>query len=99
MVTEFGMSAKLGSVSYAGQQLQYLNRTIPDNSQLSPRTRELIDDEVRAIVTEQYARAEALLLAHREALETLSQELLENETLDGSAVEAVLTHEDADEHV
>src|SRR5512139_2876973 len=42
MVTELGMSDKLGSVSYATQQLQYLGGAIEDNSQISPETRQVI---------------------------------------------------------
>jgi cell division protease FtsH len=90
MVTEFGMSAKLGSVRYGGQQLQYLGGAMPDNSRLSPQTQQIIDGEVQNLVTEQYERAQALLREHREALESLAKELLEHETLDGSAVAAAL---------
>jgi len=90
MVTEFGMSELLGSVRYAGQQLQYLGGAIEDSSNLSPKTRELIDAEVQRIVTEQYERARALLTAHRAALETLARRLLEQETLDGCAVQEAL---------
>jgi cell division protease FtsH len=90
MVTEFGMSQVLGSVRYAGQQLQYLGGAIEDNSGLSPKTRETIDAEVQRIVTEQYERAQKLLQEHRAALETLTQELLQKETLDGSAVKMAL---------
>ncbi len=94
MVSEFGMSAKLGSVRYAGQQLQYLGGVMQDNSQISPRTREIIDAEVQSIITEQFERAQNLLKEHRGPLETLAKELLEHETLDGSAVQAALeTHE------
>jgi cell division protease FtsH len=85
MVTEFGMSEKLGSVRYAGQQLQYLTGAV-DSSDAGPRTRELIDSEVQRIVTEQYERAQRLLTEHRTALETLAQELLKRETVDGKAV-------------
>ena len=93
MVTEFGMSEKLGSVRYAGQQLRYLGGMVQDNSQLSPRTQEIIDSEVQAIVSEQYERAQALLREHRDALDILAAELLEHETLDGSAVQAALGRE------
>jgi cell division protease FtsH len=91
MTTEFGMSEQLGSVRYAGQQLQYLGGRVEDNSQLSPHTRELIDAEVKRIITEQIERAQALLQEHRSALETLAHNLLQQETLDGSAVELALT--------
>jgi len=90
MVTEFGMSEKLGSVRYAGQQLQYLGGSVEDNSQLSPETRQVIDSEVQRIVTEQYERAQALLKAHQAAHKTLAQQLLEQETVSGSAVKEAL---------
>jgi cell division protease FtsH len=90
MVTEFGMSDKLGSVRYAGQQLQYLGGAVEDNSSISPQTREVIDAEVRRIVTEQYERAQALLKEHPTALETLTRQLLAQETVDGSAVKQAL---------
>jgi cell division protease FtsH len=90
MVTEFGMSEKLGSVRYAGQQLQYLGGSVEDNSQLSPETRQVIDSEVRLIVTEQYTRAQALLKEHQAAHKTLAQQLLKQETVNGSEVKAAL---------
>jgi len=93
MITEFGMSAKLGSVRYAGQQLQYLGGVMQDNSQLSPHTREVIDTEVQNIITEQYEKAQVILREHRGALEILAKELLDQETVDGSAVGAALEAE------
>jgi len=91
MVSEFGMSDKLGSVRYAGQQLQYLGGTVEDNSGISPETREQIDKEVQRLVTEQYERAQALLAEHHAALQSLAGRLLEHETVDGSAVREALT--------
>jgi cell division protease FtsH len=90
MVTEFGMSEKLGSVRYAGQQLQYLGGSVEDNSQLSPETRQVIDGEVQRLVTEQYERAQALLKAHQAAHKTLAQQLLKQETVSGSVVKEAL---------
>lgn len=90
MVTEWGMSEALGWVRYAGQQLQYLGGAIEDNAGLSPETRELIDSEVKRIVTEQVERAQSLLTQHRPALELLTEELLRCETVDGSAVAAAI---------
>jgi cell division protease FtsH len=90
MVTEFGMSEKLGSVRYAGQQLQYLGGSVEDNSQLSPETRQVIDGEVQRLVTEQYERAQALLKEHRAAHKTLAQQLLKQETVSGIDVKEAL---------
>ena len=96
MVTEWGMSEALGWVRYAGQQLQYLGGTMEDNSSLSPETRELIDSEVKRIVTEQVERAQMLLTQHRPALELLTEELIRCETVDGSAVAAAIHGEKRD---
>jgi cell division protease FtsH len=90
MVTEFGMSEKLGSVRYAGHQLQYLAGSIEDNSQISPETRQVIDGEVQRLVTEQYTRAQELLKMHHTALNTLAQRLLKQETVTGSVVKEAL---------
>jgi cell division protease FtsH len=89
MTAEFGMSEKLGSVRYAGQQLQYLGASM-DESQTSPETREIIDREVQRVVTEQYERAQDLLTKHHTALERLAKQLLEHETVDGSVVRGAL---------
>ncbi len=90
MITEFGMSEQLGSVRYAGQQLQYLGGSVEDNSQISPETRKVIDAEVQRLVTEQYERAQALLKDHHPALTTLAQRLLKQETVSGSVVKEAL---------
>jgi cell division protease FtsH len=91
MVTEFGMSEKLGSVRYAGQRLQYLGTAVEESSDASAATHETIDDEVRRLVGEQFERAATLVAAHRDALNELSAELLKAESLDGSAVRAALS--------
>lgn len=93
MVTEYGMSEKLGSVRYAGQQLQYLGGAVQDNSQISSDTRQMIDGEIQRIVTEQYTLAYGCLQTHRAALESLTAQLLQQETVDGSAVKQALDNE------
>jgi cell division protease FtsH len=89
MVTEFGMSDKLGVVRYAGDQLQFLDtgEVTVSASQATLRT---IDEEVQRIVDEQYERARQLLTTHRGALDRLSRRLLEVETVDGDYVKEVL---------
>jgi cell division protease FtsH len=91
MVTEFGMSEKLGSVRYAGQRLQYLGNAVAEGSDASAATLETIDAEVRRIVGAQFERAVALLAAHRGVLSQLAAELLQAENLDGSAVREALS--------
>ncbi|HVP22215.1 MAG TPA: ATP-dependent zinc metalloprotease FtsH [Anaerolineaceae bacterium] len=94
MVTEFGMSEKLGVVRYATQQYQFLESN-DGSSVASPETLLLIDEEVQRITTEQYERAQKLLKEHRFALENLSQQLLKTETVDGEAVKQALATEPA----
>jgi cell division protease FtsH len=88
MVTEFGMSAKLGTVRYATQQYQYLQGE--SSTSASPETLKIIDEEVQRIIDEQYERAQQLLKDHRYALESLTQRLLQTETVDGTAVKQSL---------
>jgi cell division protease FtsH len=90
MVTEYGMSEKLGPARLAGPQLQYLSGATADMSQLSPHTRDAIDGEIERIIDTQYTRAQQLLATHRPALEHLMANLLEHETLDGSLVRHAL---------
>lgn len=90
MVTEFGMSEKLGSVRYAGQQLQYLSGVVRDNGQISPETQKMIDSEIQDIITTQYERAQKLIHENIDAVHALAQKLLESENLDGSVVEQAL---------
>ena len=86
MVTEFGMSEKLGSVRYAGEGLRFLGGAVGDGIDCSPETRQTIDAEVSRIIGEQADRAEALLGANRDVLSELATCLLGSESLDGSKV-------------
>ena len=86
MVTEFGMSEKLGSVRYAGDGLRYLGGTVGEGSDCSPETRQTIDAEVSRIIGEQADRAEGLLGTNRDVLSELATCLLGSESLDGSKV-------------
>ncbi len=88
MVTEFGMSDKLGTVRYATQQYQFLSGETTASA--SPETLKIIDEEVLRIIGEQYTRAQQLLKEHRAALECVTQQLLETETVDGAAVKQAL---------
>ena len=94
MVMEFGMSEKLGNVRYATQQYQFLSGE--SGTSASPETLKIIDEEVQRVITEQYERAEHLLLLRRSALEHLTRQLLETETVDGAAVKRALAETEED---
>ena len=85
MVCRFGMSARLGPLSYGKQSsLRFLDTPFGNSSErnFSEDTARAIDAEVRAIVETEYARARALLVRHELALRAIAARLLEVETLD-----------------
>ncbi|HWE23221.1 MAG TPA: ATP-dependent zinc metalloprotease FtsH, partial [Myxococcales bacterium] len=92
MVCEWGMSEKLGPLAFGeDQQEVFLGREFGHRARnFSEKTAIDIDDEVRKIVTEQFARAKGLLVENKAALDRIAEALLEWETLDGADVEALL---------
>ncbi len=89
MVTQFGMSEKLGNIDYANEQQSYLG-AFQQGSQVSPETQELIDEEVRKIVDEGYETARRILTEKAEDHRRLAEGLLEYETLTGDEITKVL---------
>jgi cell division protease FtsH len=82
MVTHWGMSPKIGPVSYkTSDEDPFLGREMHRQRQFSEHTQELIDEEVGRILLEADQRAEQLLREHRDELETITSELLEREEL------------------
>jgi cell division protease FtsH len=82
MVMNWGMSEKLGPVSYKlADDDPFLGREIHQQRQFSEHTLELIDAEVQHILHDAAARAKTLLIEKRADLETLSQALLKEEEL------------------
>jgi len=82
MVTHWGMSAKIGPVSYkTSDEDPFLGREIHQTRQFSEHTQELIDEEVARILLEADQKAEQLLREHRGELETITRALLEREEL------------------
>ncbi|MBU6397912.1 MAG: ATP-dependent zinc metalloprotease FtsH [Rhodospirillales bacterium] len=94
MVSEWGMSEKLGMVSYvdSGQEV-FLGHSMGGGKNVSEATAREIDDEVRRIIDHAYAEAKRILTERREDLERLAQGLLEYETLSGDEIQMVLRGE------
>jgi cell division protease FtsH len=94
MITEWGMSEKLGMVSYGdnGQEV-FLGHSVTQNKNVSEATAREIDNEVRAFVDHAYAEAKRILTERRDDLESLAQGLLEYETLSGDEIQQVLRGE------
>jgi cell division protease FtsH len=80
MVGRWGMSPAIGPVAVLPRD--GAGPLLPGASEVSPRTQELVDEEVRRVVEEAHGHVVALLKANRERLDSLASALLEHETLD-----------------
>ncbi|WP_396929937.1 ATP-dependent zinc metalloprotease FtsH [Mycolicibacterium sp.] len=90
MVTEYGMSAKLGAVKYGTDHGDpFLGRTMGTQSDYSHEVARDIDDEVRKLIEAAHTEAWAILTEYRDVLDTLAGELLEKETLHRKELEAI----------
>ena len=84
MVTRWGYSETLGTVSYGENQEEvFLGHSVSRTQNVSEATAQKIDDEVKRIVAEGHATARKILTKKHKDLETLAQGLLEYETLSG----------------
>jgi cell division protease FtsH len=91
MVTQWGMSDKLGPMAYGeNQQEVFLGHAITQSQNVSEATARLIDAEIRRIVDEGYGGAQHIISSNLERLHDLANALLEHETLTGEEVSAVL---------
>ena len=83
MICEYGMSDKLGPLSYGQHNHQpFLGRDLFEQKDYSEETSKEIDIEVRRLVTQAYERAREILTGRREMLDKLAQTLVEKEVLD-----------------
>ena len=91
MVCEWGMSEKLGPVSFGKKDEQiFLGREMAVHKNYSEATAVEIDEEIRRIVDENYARVVQLLKANVEILHKLSTHLMEKENLSGEEVDRII---------
>ena len=92
MVCTYGMSEKLGPIDYdSGQGEVFLARDLAQTVRnFSEHTAQLIDEEIRRIVEENYRRAMDILTENKERLELIADKLIEFETLSGDHVRELL---------
>lgn len=91
MVTEFGMSDKLGLICYNDDsQPVFLGKDMATHSAYSDDTAKMIDEEVRLIVAEQHERARKLLSDNRSVLDNMARVLIERETIFTEEVDMLL---------
>ena len=102
MVTQWGMSDKLGPLEYGeNQQEVFLGHSVSQTQNVSPETARLIDEEIRGIVDDAHVRAQKILNDNLDDLHTLGKGLLEYETLSGDEIKDLLAgkeiHKDFDD--
>ena len=93
MVTEFGMSEKLGPMTYGKKHGPiFLARDLAEERNYSEDIARVIDDEIRNLVESCHERAKSLLIEHRDKLDKIVEVLLERESLDQAEVASLLKY-------
>jgi cell division protease FtsH len=83
MVTQFGMSEVIGPLAVGDKEQEiFLGREFAQRREISERTAQMVDTEVKRLVDEAYARATQILTEHRELLDRIAVALLDRETID-----------------
>ncbi|WP_075280822.1 ATP-dependent zinc metalloprotease FtsH [Thermophilibacter provencensis] len=91
MVTRYGMSEELGAQVFGEAQHEvFLGRDYANHQDYSAETAKRIDDEVERIMREGHGRARSVLDERRRQMDTMARVLLERETVEGEAVDALL---------
>ena len=94
MVTEWGMSERVGLVSYASGGPVFIGRDFEERKSYSEEVAGIIDEEVKSIITKQYERAKELLSQHREILDNMARVLVERETIYTEEVDMLMAGKD-----
>jgi cell division protease FtsH len=92
MVTEFGMSDAVGPINYSGQKrARFIDMGMPnERGPYAENTAQLIDAEVKRIITDSHTLARRLLNERRAQLETVTRRLLEKEVMEGDELRQIL---------
>src|SRR6266705_5057108 len=91
MVTQFGMSDAVGPIAVGDREAEiFLGREVVQRREISERTAELVDTELKRMLGAAYERAREIITARRDVLDRLAQALLERETLDHGDVDLVV---------
>jgi len=91
MVCEWGMSEKLGTISYSSSNdTVFLGREIQSSRHHSDETASLIDLEVKRIVQDQLNRGRRLITENRPKLDMIAKALLDRETINADEIDAII---------
>ncbi len=90
MVCEWGMSEKMGPLTYGSKEQQVFLGMESKQKHFSEETANSIDQEVRALVMGGYEKAQEIITDHRDSLEKMAIALLDRETLTGSEIKEII---------
>ena len=97
MVVEWGMSEKLGFMSFGSKNEVFIGRDYQVQNQYSDSTAKIIDEEVKVILDKCYIKAKKLLESKRDLLERMTQLLLLEETIYSEEVDELIAGKDSEE--
>jgi len=91
MVTKWGLSDRLGPLTYAEDEGEiFLGRSVTQHNQVSGRTRQAIDEEVRSIVDVNYEQATQILKGTMDTLHMMAEALMKYETIDQEQIKDIM---------
>lgn len=91
MVTEFGMSERLGPMTFGKRNEHvFLGRDFGHERDYGENVASLIDEEIKRLITDQYARVKELIESHRPHMKAIVEVLLEKETLDSAEFDVIM---------
>ena len=97
MVSEWGMSDKVGPISYASDKEIFIGRDMASHVSYSEATAAVIDEEVQKIIMDALDKARKLLKEHKPLLDTMARVLVERETIFSEEVDMIMDGKSADE--
>ena len=91
MVTQFGMSDKIGMMAVGDREQEiFLGREFGQRREVSERTAQMVDDEVKRFLDEAHERARGILTEYRALLDQIAATLLERETIDREDLDLII---------
>ena len=91
MVTRWGLSEKLGPLTYSEEQDEvFLGHSVTKHKAVSDETARIIDEEIKHIIDRNYKRAEKLLKESIDKLHVMAEALMKYETIDSNQIEQIM---------
>jgi cell division protease FtsH len=95
MVMKYGMSEAMGPMVYAENEGEvFLGRSVTKTTNISEKTMQQVDSEVRRIIDEQYALARQLIESNKDKMHAMAKALLEWETIESEQLEDIMAGRD-----